>query len=150
MTKPTKPRATPKNSEESATPHGLISLHCMCEKALILDYPIFTLANTFLSWTYLGQTRFIHPWTTLVHAMLHISHVMDKCNCWLDDVTFNWCHIMAMAVEWNNRTRQIITFLRRLFCKISIKISQTMNKTMCKESCCCCCRVSVLGPFDTF
>ena len=51
---------------------------------------ILTLANNFLWWTYFGPRRFIHPWTTLVHAMLCISDVIDKCNSWLADITFDW------------------------------------------------------------
>ena len=53
---------------------------------------MFTLANNFLRWTYFGPTRFIHPWTTLVHATLLVSDVIDKCNIWLADVTFDWRH----------------------------------------------------------
>ena len=44
---------------------------------------IFTHTNYFLRWTYFGPTRFIHRWTTLVHATLHISNVMDNYNSWM-------------------------------------------------------------------
>ena len=50
---------------------------------------IFTLANNFLRSTYFELTRFTHPWTTLVHATLRVSDVVDKCNSWLVDVTFD-------------------------------------------------------------
>ena len=78
---------------------------------------IFTLANNFLRLTFFGQTRFIHSWTTLVHATLRVSDFIDKCNSWLDDVTFEWCHVMVTAVERNNQTRRIITS-SPLICKI--------------------------------
>ena len=72
---------------------------------------IFILANHFLRWICFGPTRFIHPWMTLVHATLRVSDVMDKCNILLADVTFDWCHVIVTAVERNNQTRRIITFL---------------------------------------
>ena len=78
----------------------------------------FTLANNFLRWTYFGPTRFIHPWTTPVHATLHVSSVIDKCSRWLADVTFNWRYVIVVVVERNNQTRHIITFLCRCICKI--------------------------------
>ena len=55
---------------------------------------------------------------TLIHATLHVSDVIDKCTSWLADVTFD---IMVTAVERNNQTRRIITFLRRLFTKFKSK-----------------------------
>ena len=73
---------------------------------------IFTLANNFLRWTYFGPTRLIHPWTTLIHATLRVS-VIGKCNSWLADITFDWRHVIVTAVERNNQTLRIITFLRR-------------------------------------
>ena len=62
---------------------------------------IFTLANNFLRWTYFGPTRFIRPLTTLVHATLRVIDVIDKCNSWLADVTFDWRHVIVTAVERN-------------------------------------------------
>ena len=82
---------------------------------------IFTLANNFLRWTHFGPTRFIHPWTTLVHATLRVSDVIEKCNSLLADVTFDWHHLMVTAVERNNQTRRIVTFLRRLFARFKSK-----------------------------
>ena len=41
---------------------------------------IFTLANNFLKWTYLGPTRFIHPWMALFHATLRLSDVIFKAD----------------------------------------------------------------------
>ena len=82
---------------------------------------IFTLANNYFRWTYFGPTRFIHPWTTLVRATVRVSDVTDKCNSWLADVTFDWRHGIVMAVERNNQTRRIITFLRRLFARLKKK-----------------------------
>ena len=82
---------------------------------------IFTLANNFLRWTYFGRTRFIHPWMTLIQLRLCVSDVIDKCNSWLASVTFNWRHIIVMAVERNNQTL-IITFLCRLFTRFKSKL----------------------------
>ena len=81
----------------------------------------FTLDNNFLRWTYFGPTKFIQSWTTLVHATLRVSDVTYKCKCWLADVTFDWRHVMVTAVERNNQTRRIITFLRRLFARLKSK-----------------------------
>ena len=78
---------------------------------------IFTLVNDFLRWTYFGPTRFIHLWTTLVHATIRVSNVIDKSNCWLADLMFDWLHVIVTAVERNTQTRRIITFLRRLFAR---------------------------------
>ena len=86
--------------------HGLTG-HC----------PIFTLANNFLRWTYLGPRRFIHTWMTLFHVMLRVSDVIDKCKWWLADVMFDWRHVMVTAVERNNQTRRIKTFLCHLFAR---------------------------------
>ena len=57
--------------------------------AFVVHIYIFTPANNFLRWKYFGPTRFIHRWTTLVHATLRVSDVIDKCNSWLADVTFD-------------------------------------------------------------
>ena len=81
---------------------------------------ILTLGNN-LSWIYFGPTRCIHPWTILVHATLRVSYVIDTCNIWLADVTFDWRHIIVTAVERNNQTRPIIAFLRRLFARFKTK-----------------------------
>ena len=51
---------------------------------------IFTFDNNFLRWTYSGPTEFILSWTTLVHATLRVSDIIDKCKSWLADVTS--CH----------------------------------------------------------
>ena len=82
-----------------------------------VDSHTFTLTNNFLRWTYFGPTRFIQPWATLIHATLRVSDVIDKCNCWLADVTFDWRHVMVTAIEPNNQARLIITFRRRLFAR---------------------------------
>ena len=60
-------------------------------------------------------------WTTLVHAILRVSDVIDKCNSWLADVTFDWRHVMVTAVEHNNQTRRNIIFLFRLFARFKQK-----------------------------
>ena len=39
---------------------------------------------------FFGPTKLIHPWTTIVHATLRVSAVIDKCNSWLADVTLDW------------------------------------------------------------
>ena len=82
---------------------------------------IFTLASNSLRWTYFGPTWFIYPWTTLVHATLCISDVIDKCNSRLADVTFDWRHVIVTAVEHNNQTHRIITFLCRLLARFKSK-----------------------------
>ena len=51
-----------------------------------------------------------YRWTTLIHATLHISDVTDKCISWLSNITFDWRHVMEMAVESNNQTHCFITF----------------------------------------
>ena len=93
-----------------------------------LRIKIFTRTNIFLRWTYFGTTRFIHRWTTLVHATLRIRDVTAKWNRWLADITFDWRHVMTTAVKRNNQLRRFITILRRLFYKIYTKISQIMTK----------------------
>ena len=76
------------------------------EKIKLYSYR-FTLANNFLRWTYFGPTGFIHPWTTLVHATLRVSDIINKCNSWLADVMFDWRHVIVTAVERNNQTRRL-------------------------------------------
>ena len=93
---------------------------------------IFTLANNFLRWTYLGSTRFIHSWTALFHATLHVSDVIYKCNWWFVNVTFDWFRVMVAAVERNNQTRRIKTFLRRLFARVKSIVHVIWTKTKCK------------------
>ena len=88
-----------------------------CNFLGVFQVHIFTLAINFLRWTYFGPTRFIHPWTTLIHVTLRVSDVIDKCNSWLADVTFNRRYAMVTAGERNNQARRIITFLRRLFAR---------------------------------
>ena len=74
--------------------------------------------------------------TTLVHAMLCISSVIDKCRCWLDDITFDWHHVMVTAVECNNQTRRIITFLCRLLARSKSKFhTKKMIKKDVKTKC---------------
>ena len=85
---------------------------------------IFTLPNNFLRWTYFGPTKFIHPWTTHVHAMLRVNNVIDECNSWLADVKFHWRQVIVAAVERKNQTRQIITFLHRLFARFKSKFNK--------------------------
>ena len=51
----------------------------------------------FLRWTYSGPTRFIHPWTTLVHETLRVSDVIDECNSWLADLTLDWRHVIVQG-----------------------------------------------------
>ena len=82
---------------------------------------IFTRADNSLRWTCFGPTRFIHPWMTLVHATLRVSDVIDKCNSWLADITFDWRHVIVTAVERNNQTCRAITFLRCLFPRFKSK-----------------------------
>ena len=62
-------------------------------------------------------------WTDEVHTPMNntrsrdvsdVIDVIDKCNSWLADVTFDWRHVIVTAVERNNQTRRIITFLPRL------------------------------------
>ena len=84
---------------------------------------IFTLIDNFLRWTCFGPMSFIHPWTTLAHATF-----TDIWSSWLVDVTFDWWHVMVSAVERNNQTRQLLTFLRSLLCINLIKTSQILNK----------------------
>ena len=60
---------------------------------------------------------FIHQWTTLVHATLRVSDVVDKCSSWFADLTFDWRHVMVTAVERSYQTHRIITFLHRLFAR---------------------------------
>ena len=103
-------------------------------RSVIIHITIFTLANNFLRWTYLGPTGFIHPWTALFHAMLRVSDVIDKCNRWLADVTFDWRRVMVTAVERNNQTRRIKTFLRRLFARNRSIFHKLWTKTMQKQS----------------
>ena len=91
---------------------------------------IFTLDNNFLRWTCFGRTKFIHSWKTLVQAMLRVSDVIDKCKSWLADVPFDWRHAMVTAVERNNQTRRIITFLCRLFAKLKSKFHKKWTKSM--------------------
>ena len=46
------------------------NIACVLANEEDFDYTeIFTLVNNYLRWTYFGPTMFIHPWTTLVHAM---------------------------------------------------------------------------------
>ena len=47
--------------------------------------------------------------------------IIDKCKSWLADVMFDWRHVMVTAVECNNQTRRIITFLRRFFARFKSK-----------------------------
>ena len=89
---------------------------------------IFILVDNSLKWTYFGPTIFIHQWITLAHATLHVSDVTDNWSSWLVDVTFIWRHVMVTAVERNNQTCRLLTFLRRLFCINLIKTSQILNK----------------------
>ena len=86
----------------------------------MLNFIIFTLANNCLRWTYFRPTRFIHPWTTLVHATLHVrvSSVIYKCNSWLSDAKFDWRYVIVKVVERNNQSRHIIMFLCHCVCKI--------------------------------
>ena len=101
-----------------------VSYHLMKRLSTGIDIVIFILANNFLRWPNFGPTRFIHRWTTLVHAPLRVRDLRHKWNSWLADVTFDWRHVMETAVERNKQTRGFMTFLRHLFCKILIK-----NKT---------------------
>ena len=69
------------------------------KQQLIIYLAIFTLANNFLKWTYFGPTRFILPWTTLVHATLRVSDVIDKCNSWqIHRRNIRLIHITVTAV----------------------------------------------------
>ena len=54
-----------------------------------------------------------------------LSDVIDKCNSWLADVTFYLHAVMVTAVERNNQTKWIITFLCCLFTQ---DLNQRMNK----------------------
>ena len=63
------------------------------------------------------------------------SDVMDKWNSWLADITFNWCDIVGMAVERNNKTCRFTTFLHCLFYRIRIKTSQLVDKNNVKIEC---------------
>ena len=78
---------------------------------------IFTLASNFHKWTYFGPTRFILPWKTLIHVTFCVSDVTDKSNIWLANVMFDWRHVMVTAVERNNQTCRIVTFLCHLFAR---------------------------------
>ena len=60
---------------------------------------MFIRANNFLRWTYFGPTRFIHPWTTLVHATLRVSDVIEKCNNWSADVTLDLTRLLNHKIE---------------------------------------------------
>ena len=40
---------------------------------------------------------------SLVHVTLRVGDIIDKCKSWLADVTFDWRHVMVMAVERNNQ-----------------------------------------------
>ena len=76
---------TPLPPRQSSTPNkkGMTSSQflpmCMHNlKVLIYVHSlIFTLAKNFLRWTYFGPTRFIHPWTTLMHAILRVNAIVD-------------------------------------------------------------------------
>ena len=70
---------------------------------------------------------------TLFHAMLCVSDVTDKCNRWLGKVTFDWQHIMMTAVEHNDQTCRLITFLCRLFYKVFTKLHKYWTKS-CKKT----------------
>ena len=77
-------------------------------------------------------------WTNEVHTpmkdthscyfMPHISEVTDNWNCWLADVTLDWCHVMETAVGRTTQTRWFIAFLCCLFYKVYIITSQIVNK----------------------
>ena len=86
------------------------------------------LVDNFLRWTYFGPSRSIHPWTTPTHTTLRISDVTDNWSSWFVDVTFDWRHVMVTAVERNNQTRRLLTFLRRLLCINLIITSQILNE----------------------
>ena len=51
----------------------------------------------------LDEPIFINRWTTLVHATIRISYIVDKWNSWLADVTFDWRHAMETAIEQTSR-----------------------------------------------
>ena len=60
-------------------------------------------------WTQFGIMRFTHRWTTLVFATLRITDDTDKWNSWLADVSFDWHHVIEMAVQHNPKRRFIIS-----------------------------------------
>ena len=71
-------------------------------------------------------------WTDEIHTSMNYTlrfiDVSYNWNFWLVDVTFDWRHVMVKAIERNNETRRLITFLRRLLCINLIKTSQILNK----------------------
>ena len=76
------------------------------------DYSfIFTLANNFLRWTCFGPTRFIHPWTTLIHAI----------------------HVILMAVERNNQTHLIYSFFFAAYLQDLKQNSTNNEQKRCKK-----------------
>ena len=69
----------------------------------------------------LFRTDEVHTPMNDIHATLRVINVIEKCNYWLADVTFDWCHVMVTAVERNNQACRITTFLRRLFARFKSK-----------------------------
>ena len=84
---------------------------------------------------YFGLLRFIHRRTIIVRLMLHVSDVMDKRKSFLADVSFDWNHVMQMAVEPNYQTCRFVTFLSCLFYKIYSKMTHIMSKNEVRIKC---------------
>ena len=90
---------------------------------------------TFLRWTIIRPTGFIHRWRSMDRATSSLSDVTNKQTSWLVNVTFDWRQVMMTAVQRYGRTCRLITFLRLVFCTINFESSQLIHRHDLKINC---------------
>ena len=56
----------------------------------------------------------MHRWTSIDHVTLSLSKVTSKQTSSLVVETFDWRHVMAMAVKRNGRMRRLVSCLQTL------------------------------------
>ena len=80
-------------------------------------------------WSFCDRKRQAFTWR-YAKATSRINEIVQ----WLADATFDWRHVMEMAVERNNQTCRFITYLRRFYkiytktsCKIKFKYKRWIS-----------------------
>ena len=59
---------------------------------------------------------------TVYTIIVYTTYVMEKWNCWLADIIFDWHHVMEMAFEHNNHAHGCMTFLCRFIFLFFIEV----------------------------
>ena len=78
-----------------------------------------------------GVTYFARdPLRSYFHEPQKNEKLFLKWNGWLTDITFDWRHVMEKAIERNNRTLRLITFLRQYFTIFTAKLQEQWTKIM--------------------